>query len=699
MSEWQEIDGSIIKTFRDETSEILADLEAALLSLEGRPGDAEVINRVFRSLHTIKGSSSMLGIDRISSFAHQLEGVFDLVRSGKMDVTAELINHTLSARDLISAMIAGLESGEDVDEGRMRGLLKELEGLPGAGCAQTGGCIGGDAAKGQPATFRIRFHPARDILRRGVNPTLLFRSLSTLGQCRIIAQQDEIPPLEEMDPEQCYVYWDIILTTDRGENAIRDVFACAEDDSEIRLEMIDGEGRISDEASYKRLGDILVERGDLSPGDVRKVIREQKKIGEMLVEAGVVDQGKVYSALVEQEHIRSLRKKQEMAEKATSIRVASEKLDGLVDLVGELVTVQARLTRASLMRSDPELILIAETVERLTADLRTRAMGIRMVPIGSLYSRLRRLVRDLSSELGKEVELLTFGAETELDKTLIEKLHDPLIHLIRNAIDHGIEPPQLRKAAGKPPRGSIHLSAVHSGPSVVIQISDDGGGIDHEAIRKRAAEKGLISRDAELAEKDIFNLLFAPGFSTAQDVTSVSGRGVGMDIVKKGVEAFRGTIDIGSQKGRGTTVMLSLPLTLAIIEGLLVKVGSAFFVIPLHLVEECVELTREDLRRAHGRALVRVRDRIVPYIRLRQQFSLNGPLPDIEQVVIVSVEEGKFGFVVDQVVGEHQTVIKSLGRFYSAIRGLSGATILGDGTVALILNVPQLVRSAVKEEL
>ncbi|MCX8111555.1 MAG: chemotaxis protein CheA, partial [Syntrophorhabdaceae bacterium] len=340
-----------------------------------------------------------------------------------------------------------------------------------------------------------------------------------------------------------------------------------------------------------------------------------------------------------------------------------------------------------------ELTAIAEEVERLTVEMRDNTLNMRMLPIGTTFGRFRRLVRDLSGELGKEVEMTTEGEDVELDKTVIEKINDPLVHLIRNSIDHGIEPPQVRESMGKPRKGIIHISAVHSGGNVIITISDDGAGLDKDAILNKAIEKGLISSNADITEKEIFSFIFHPGFSTANKITSVSGRGVGMDVVKKSIEGLRGSIDISSIKGKGTTVAISLPLTLAIVEGLLVSIDKSFFVIPLSVVQECVELTEADIRKANGKNLAFIRGGIIPYIRLRNEFDMGGQRPDIEQIVITCLNGEKIGFVVDSVIGEHQTVIKNLGKIYKNVEGISGATILGDGTVALIIDVLKIMRN------
>ena len=347
----------------------------------------------------------------------------------------------------------------------------------------------------------------------------------------------------------------------------------------------------------------------------------------------MVDKSEIRSALAEQEQIRAMRKKRAAAEETSSIRVPAARLDALVNLVGELVTVQARLTQFSAKKSDPDLMGIAEEVERLSAELRDISMGIRMLPIGTTFAKFKRLVRDLSNELGKDINFVMEGEETELDKTVIDKLSDPLVHLIRNSIDHGIEQPENRTASGKPAQGVIKLSARHSGAHVLISIADDGNGLDVDVIRAKAIEKGIISAETAITEKEIHELIFAPGFSTATNVTSVSGRGVGMDVVRSSIEGLSGTVEVHSSKGNGTTITLKLPLTLAIIDGLLVNIASESFVIPLGAVVECVELTEEGKNRAHGRHLVKVREEIIPYIPLRETFSIHGGIPAIEQVV------------------------------------------------------------------
>jgi len=695
-----------IATYREEAGELLAELETSLLELEDTPEDEDLINRVFRAMHTIKGSGAMFGFDEIASFTHEVETVFDMVRNGKLKVTRRLLDLTLQSRDHITALLDASAGLGDVDHGHgdaiiasLRQLLSRTEtGAETKDESVTGpdaGTVGDENA--EEKTWRIRFRPNPEILLCGTNPVSLINELRSLGVCHVVAQLDEIPLIDDLSCEQCHIYWDIILTSSRGEDAIRDVFIFVEDDCDIRIELIDSSGLIDRDEGYKKLGYILVERGDLSIEEMQKVLTQQKRFGELLVEQGIVTPEKVQSALIEQQHVKTVRQERNtvpQAEAAASIRVPAERLDQLINLVGEMVTVQAHLSQVSLACGDPTFVAISEEVERLTNELRDTALNIRMLPIGSTFSKFKRLVRDLSQELGKEIEMETFGAETELDKTVIEKLNDPLVHIIRNSIDHGIEPPDVRRAAGKSPVGTVCLGAVHSGDSVLLSIRDDGAGLDRDTIFAKAVERGLLPPNADVSDREIFSQIFAPGFSTASKITNISGRGVGMDVVKRGIQDLRGTIEVDSERGTGTTITLRIPLTLAIIESLLVKIGDSHFVLPLAAVEECVELTREDVRNAHGRNLAVIRGSLTPYISLREQFDISGESPDIEQIVILSVNGTRIGFVVDFVVGEHQTVIKPLGRLYQDVKGVSGATILGDGSVALILDPAVLTQCA-----
>ena len=683
------------EAFREEACELLQELESALLELEENPEEGELIGRVFRAMHTIKGSGAMFGFTDISGFTHEVETVYDHVRNGMASVDKELIDETLKACDLIRAMLDGNGGVDEEEKSRLAAAFRKMARTAVSAEPDKPGAVPGDSPSdngGDEKIYRIKFRPPRDIFLTGTDPVLLLNELRQLGECRVIAHLDEIPSFADIEPEHCYTYWDVILNTRRDINAIRDIFIFVEDDSELKIEVIDESAGPYDEPSHKKLGEILVERGDLTAEDMRKVLEEKKLFGEIIVEKGLVGPSQVEAALAEQKQVREMQQKRQSSEATNSIRVPSEKLDKLVNLVGELVTVQARLTQTAGLANNPQLTLIAEEVERLTQELRDGTLNIRMMPIGATFSKFKRLVRDLSVDLGKEVELITEGASTELDKTVIERLNDPLVHIIRNSIDHGIESPDARERSGKARQGTVRLTAEHAGECVLITIEDDGAGLDGEAIRSKAVEKRLIAENAELSDKELFALIFAAGFSTAKKITGVSGRGVGMDVVMQSIEALRGAIEISSRKGEGTIITIRLPLTLAIIESLLVKIGDESFVIPLSFVEECIELTREDRDRSHGKKLANVRGHLVPYVPLQERFALPGEAPDIQQVVITSVYGERVGLLVNTVVGEHQTVIKSLGRAYRNVRGVSGATILGDGTVALILDIPQLVK-------
>nr|WP_320116767.1 chemotaxis protein CheA [uncultured Desulfuromonas sp.] len=689
--------------FKEEAYELLSELEDSLLELEEQPDDHETVSKVFRAMHTIKGSGAMFGFTTISAFTHEVETVFDLVRGGDLPVTKQLVDLSLKARDHILALLDSEpeEQGQYATQGQE--LVARFQAL--ASGVSASSAVAAPAAaepgkvvsKDEPSTYRIRFRPSLDIMHNGTSIAQLLDELAELGTCRTIAHKTNIVDLEELDPENCYASWDIILTSDCGEDAIRDVFIFVEDDCELIIKHIDL-GSDDDDMERKRLGDILVERGDISQEQIDEVLAKNKRIGDLLVEANLVSRDQVDSALLEQQEIRKLKeKKKEKTQTASSLRVPADKLDDLVNLVGEMVTVQSRLSQVANQRHDAELLSIAEEVERLTEDLRDSTLNIRMLPIGSTFSKFKRLVRDISADLGKEVELQTTGADTELDKTVIEQLGDPLVHIIRNSMDHGIEMPDDRVAAGKPRVGQVHLSAEHSGDSVIIKITDDGKGMDPEVIRQKAVSKGVIGADEQLSHNDILNLVFAPGFSTAQQVTGLSGRGVGMDVVKRAIESLRGSITLESEKGQGSTVSLRIPLTLAIIESLLVQIGDGRYVLPLSAVEECVELTAKDIRESHGRNLARVRGHLVPYVPLREEFAIAGTRPAVQQIVITQINGQQLGFVVDNVIGEHQTVIKSLGPMYRDVQCVSGATILGDGSVALILDIVYLMQKASDE--
>ncbi len=655
--------------FREEGREVLVDLESALLELNEARGDLELVGRVFRALHTIKGSGAMFGFESLAAFTHNLETAFDEVRNGRLQISSELIDLTLSALDQIRAMLEeGTAGAAEADPAACAEILVKVRLLTGKPEPQPAtekpSQLNADtpsiAPKGEMGEWAIHFAPGPEFMLTGANPAMQLRELRQLGELSVTASMAAVPPLSELDPERCYVNWEMVLETTSERDAIRDVFIFVEDTCELCIEpalkSVDSEAGTAPACEADLTAKAL--KDDRAPSGGRRTY--------------------------------------DKPDNASSLRVPAAKLDQFVNLVGELVTVQARLNELAARRDDPEIAEVAEEIERLTSALRENSMNIRMTPIRATFEKFRRLVHDLARDLGKNVELTIDGAETELDKTVIDQLGDPLMHLIRNSMDHGIGSPEQRVASGKRPTATIHLSARHSGASVLIAVSDDGRGIDAEAVRSRAVERGLIAADAALTEAETFALLFEPGFSTAKQITDVSGRGVGMDVVRQRVESLRGTIEVVSKAGSGTSVTLRLPLTLAIIDGLLVSVGEACFVLPLANTLECIELTREDIRRANGKHLASVRGELIPYINLRQYFNIRSEPPAIEQIMVVETEQGRFGFVVDKVLGDCQTVIKNLGRFYRHVQVVSGATILGNGTVALILDPERLVQEAVR---
>lgn len=623
------------QTFLLEARELLDQIEEIALDAEQRPGDPEAINRLFRAFHTIKGSGAMFGFEAVAGFTHHVETALDRIRSGHTAVSRRFVELILAARDHITAL---LDDPAEAAPERAAALISAFNEDSGDPAVPVPTATAAPSIAGHPMAWRIKFRPPANIGTIGLDPTALLEELRQLGACTIAANLSAVPLLDQLQAEHCHVSWDITLRTSQGLNAIKDVFIFIENDSELTIEPI-------------------VETSPVTPAHPPLPLRRANG-GE------------------------------------PTVRVPSDRLDRLVNLVGEFVMNQSRLTQSASRVEDPELNVPVEELERLISDLRETVLGIRMMPIGTTFGRFRRVVHDLSLELHKEIELVTEGAETELDKTVLDQLGDPLVHLIRNSIDHGIEPPDERVRAGKPRRGTIRLCATHTGSSVVITIQDDGRGLDTAAIRAKAIEKKLVAPDANLSPRESFNMILLPGFSTASAVTSVSGRGVGMDVVKREIEALRGTLQIESKPGLGTTISATLPLTLAIIDGLHVALGGDRFIIPVSAVQENVELPRSDRLRNNGRNTIAIRGELVPYLRLRESFGFPDDGPAVEKVVIVHHGSDRVGLVVDRVLGSHQTVIQSLGRFYRKVGAFSGATIQGDGRVALILDLAGIIHLA-----
>lgn len=671
-------------TFRQEAAELLEQLEQALLDLEQTPDNADLVNSAFRALHTIKGSGAMFGFAEVASFVHEFETVFDKVRKGQREATPELIAVALDAKDHVHKLIAdSTASGGDDILVHLRRVVEGAAAAPApvaeAQVAPAPAVLAPVAAEKSSAhgkTWLVRFKLPPDAFVNGTHLFPLLEEIEAIGPCRIRAVTDDVPALADLDPDVPHLAWDVEIDTDADPSAaIDDVFLFLRDGMELSI-------------AEKAAGGARIDLDLPEPEPVSATQPAAMDVAEALSIARMADPVKRDKAAP-------------VADKSgggSSLRVAAERLDELMDRVGELVIAQARLTQIAAGSSDGALKNIAEELERLSSGLRDTTMGIRMVPIGSIFSRFRRLVHDLSRELGKEIEFITTGEDTELDKTMIERLADPLVHLIRNSVDHGLEDAGVRLAAGKAPKGTVRLSAVYAGAEVAISVADDGAGLNHARIRAKAEENGIIQPDAKLSEQELNQLIFAPGFSTAREITSLSGRGVGMDVVKRTIEGLRGSIDVTSRPGQGSTMTLRLPLTLAIIDGMLVRIGDGRYTIPLSAVEECVELPATADKASRGRNFLDIRGDLVPFIRLREVFNTPGEADDHQKVVIVSSGEGRVGLVVDQIIGNNQTVIKQLSKLHSAIKSFSGATILGDGTVALILDTAHLVGVGQAEE-
>lgn len=675
------------EAYREEALELLGDLERSVLELEQRPQDRDLIGQIFRQMHTIKGSGAMFGFDEVAAFTHDVETAYDWLREGRIAVTPELIGLTLRARDHLLGLLqasdgdsgAGAVSGEAILAGfrRLMGAVEErVEPAPDAAPQAA-------EASAAQTSYLIHFEPAHNVFVNGTNLPALFDDLRGLGPCTLFAHDGNIPSLEGLDPDVCWLHWDAVLTTTASHEAVRDVFLFVEDDATLLIEplAVDASGA----PDWDRLPEAL---RDLDRDAIAAALRERSSAADV-PSAPPPASGAADSALPVERPLQQ--------ETSSNIRVSAEKVDGLMNLVGELVTLDARLTQLAMRSGDPDLLFVSEEVERVSQLLRDSALAMRMLPLSTSFGRFRRLVRDLSKELGKQVEFVTEGGETELDKTVIERLNDVFVHLIRNSVDHGVEDAATRLAAGKPAAGVVRMAAWHSGANVVIRVEDDGGGLDVRRILATAVERGVVAPGEELTEKETYGLIMRPGFSTARQITGISGRGVGMDVVQRTVSALRGSIEIGSRPGQGTSFTLRLPLTLAIIDGLLVEVGEQHFVFPQANITECLELSRREREDAHGRAHTVVRDEIVPYIDMRNEFDVAGAPPEIMQVIITETEQGKVGVVVDSVVGDYQTVIKPLGVLCRRAESISGATILGDGSIALIVDVEKLASETVRD--
>jgi len=679
---------SFQQVFIDEAVEIFGSLENDLIALETSSGDTELINKIFREMHTLKGSGSMFGFTNLARFAHGLETLFDAVRNNHLVVNQEIISISLESLDFMKALI---DKQDTADKARFDSLSGTIHSLLPAQSETAATKVplpqAQESAPNEiPKVYRISFKPDKDIFIKGINPVVLLKNLASLGRTFVFTHEESVPLIGEMDPELCHLSWTIILITGKPLDEIRDIFIFVEVSAKISIDELYHTTRELEEQSIPLLGEILHEKGDISAEDITRILDKKPLFGDQAISLGITTPEKVASALFEQQTIRTLQKNVQTQVSSSTIRVQHEKLDTLTNSVSELVTLQARLTQFAESQRGAELGAIAEYLEKLTSSLRDTVMMIRMIPVEEGFSSMHRLVRDLAKALGKEVQLTIVGGDTELDKTVIDNLKDPMMHLVRNSIDHGIESPEKRIAAGKPAKGTITISAEHRGAHALISVSDDGRGLDGVKIRSTAINKGLISPDDARTDRDIYQLIFLPGFSTAEKTTDVSGRGVGMDVVKRNIEMIRGEVSLDSVPGKGSTVNMKLPITMAIIDGLLFSVADELFVVNISVVSECVELTSAIQLAAGERDILKLRDTIVPYVYLRDILNIPGTPPEHQQIIIINTHEQTLGLVVDSVAGKHQTVVKSTGRVFSNVREVTGATILGNGRIALILD-------------
>jgi len=724
-----------LQTFIVESRELLQQMEEALLEIERTADDPETLNAIFRAAHTIKGSAGLFSLDFIVGFTHVAESVLDRIRAHRIGFEPAFGALFLEVCDQLGALIDCVAAGQAPDAAtaarsdaladRLKAVLARsdgADGVPTRRAVATDEVIAGHLA-GLPALpeggegvasglWHISMRPGPDLLRNGMDPLSILHYLSSFGE--IVSLEtvvDAVPPLSRLDPETCYLGFELSFASAADADTVNGAFDFVREDSLIRI--IPPHGPVEDYRALLAalpderlpLGEMLVRCGSLTPEELAQALLTQEArsaaceasgevaplIGEVLVAQQLVD-APLVDAAVDHQQARKAR-----SGEAALIRVDAAKLDQLINLVGELIIAGAGAQLAARRTKVPELVEATGVLSRLVEDVRDSALNLRMVQIGATFNRFRRVVRDVAAELGKDIQLDIHGGDTELDKTVVEKIGDPLTHIVRNALDHGIEPAEVRAARGKPRQGRLSLNAYHESGSIVIEVSDDGGGLSKARILEKAIERGLVSEGQALSGKELFNLIFEPGFSTAEKVSNLSGRGVGMDVVKRNILALRGTVDLDSVEGQGTTVRLRLPLTLAIIDGFLIGAGSASYVVPLEQVLECIELPDRD-KPEHGASYLNLRGEVLPFVRLRDLFDIPGEAPRRENVVVVQYAGERAGLVVDQLFGEFQTVIKPLGKVFSHIRCIGGSTILGSGEVALILDVPGLVRQVTERQ-
>ncbi|PPT22369.1 chemotaxis protein CheA [Xanthomonas arboricola] len=652
----------LMQTFLAESRDLLEDMERHLLEAERGESSPDAVNAIFRAAHTIKGSGGLFDLPQLVGFTHVVESVLDLVRDDALTLSSELIALLLVCCDHIHALVETAADPAHADADALAAeadpLLAQLQTyLQASACGVTASAIQHSTPEKQSGYWRITLKLFADALRYGNSPLKLIRNLRGLGSVESISTDvSQLPSFEALDPEANYLGFQILLRSDADRAAIEDVFEFVREDCDLEILSVP------------------------APMDASAVPASEP----------VVAAAPVVGALAAVPAAAPARAPQDTGARnpdARSIRVDADKLDRMIDLVGELIIAVAGTNANAQRTGDAQLLESASILAGLVEEVRESALQLRMVKIGGTFSRFQRVVHDVARELGKDIALVVAGEDTELDKSVVEKIGDPLTHLVRNAMDHGIEPADVRVARGKPARGTVGLNAYHDSGSIVIQITDDGGGLNRDRILAKALERGLIEPGRQLSDREVFAMIFEPGFSTAEKVTNLSGRGVGMDVVKRNITALRGTVEIDSSAGVGTTISVRLPLTLAIINGFQVGVGKSVFVVPLDVVEECVEFTPD-----YASDYIDLRGSVLPYVRLRELFALGGRTPARESIVVIRQGAQRFGLVVDTLLGEWQTVIKPLSKVFAQVKGISGSSILGSGDVALILDVPSLLQ-------
>lgn len=700
------------QVFFEESQEGLDIMESALLAIDVNDIDSEAINEIFRAAHSIKGGSGTFGFFEISDFTHVVETLLDLIRSDQFTMQSEHVDLFLQSVDCLRTMINQLEQGESCDTAVSSDLKTRFEAyLAGdangdSGASDTSGTSaqdGGDGgAMGDPDQvgsggkgWQIYFKPDADVLRTGNEPLRMFRELGELGELNVDAVIDDIPNIGEIDSEACYCAWNITLWSEAEEAQVKEVFEWVVDESELTITPLSlgaGAEENSDEAQVSEEENLPDSVGaETQPQAAEDATDKQDEVKENSVIEEPVKRA--------EQPAKAAAKKETKAE-ASSIRVGTDKVDSLINMVGELVITQSMLGELGRDFSLDRLPRLMEGLEQLnhhTRELQESVMRIRMLPISFAFSRFPRLVHDISKSLNKKVELELLGEQTELDKTVMERIGDPLVHLVRNSLDHGIETPETRIQAGKDEMGKITLNAFHQGGNIVIQIIDDGAGLNKDRILSKAIENGLVSASDHLSDEQIYDLVFRPGFSTAAEITDISGRGVGMDVVRRNIQELNGSVEVESTPGQGSVFTIRLPLTLAILDGQLIRVGEQVYIFPLVSIVESIQSHNQSIHRvASGCDVLRLRNEFVPIVRLWDIFNHEADCKRVEDGLLVVVEGDnmKVAVLVDDLLAQQQVVIKSLEENYRSVEGVSGATILGDGTVSLILDISGLIKLA-----